>query len=130
METNKTTLYSSCLMLYIAKADDIIEKEEIDIIREILIDFFKINKDNAKNIIDLSLKDLDKSTDIFQYADHINEELNYQDRLDLVKCIFEVGYSDGNLHYLELHYIKKIARLLNLEREDIVNANLEIKRYL
>ena len=72
METNKTTLYSSCLMLYIAKADDIIEKEEIDIIREILIDFFKLNKENATNIINLSLKDLDTSTDIFQYADYIN----------------------------------------------------------
>ena len=130
METNKTTLYSSCLMLYIAKADDIIKKEEINIIREILIDFFKINKENATNIIDLSLKDLDKSTDIFQYADYINKKLNYQDRLDLVKCIFEVGYSDGKLHYLELHYIKKIAGLLNLERRDIINANLEIKKYI
>ncbi len=130
METNKITLYSSCLMLYIAKADDIIDKKEISIIEEILIDYFKINKENAKNIIELSLKDLQEATDIFQYANFINNKLSYNDKLDLVKCIFEVGYADGKLHYLELHYIKTIASLLNLERQDIINANLEIKKYI
>ena len=130
METNKTTLYSSCLMLYIAKADDTIDKEEINIIKEILIDYFKINDQNADNIIKLSTKSLEKATDIFEYANFINEELSYADKLDLVKCIFEVGYADGKLHYLELHYIKKIASLLNLERQDIIDANLEIKKYL
>tara|TARA_Y100001960_G_C14389965_1_gene688143 strand:- start:33 stop:425 length:393 start_codon:yes stop_codon:yes gene_type:complete len=130
METNKITLYSSCLMLYIAKADDIIDKKEMDIIKEILIDFFKINEDNANNIIKLSLKDLEQATDIFKYANLINKELSYKDKLDLVKCIFEVGYIDGKLHYLERHYIKTIASLLNLENQDIINANLEIKKYI
>ena len=130
METNKTTLYSSCLMLYIAKVDETIDKEEINIIKEILIDYFKINEKNATNIIRLSLKSLEQSTDIFQYANFINEELNYNDKLDLVKCIFEVGYADEKMHYLELHYIKKIANLLNLEKQDIIEANLEIKKYI
>ena len=130
METNKTTLYSSCLMLYIAKADGTIDKEEINIIKEIIIDYFKINKKNAENIIKLSLKDLKQATDIFQYADFINNELHYKDKLDLVKCIFEVGYADGKLHYLELHYIKTIATLLNLDRQDVIDANLEIKKYI
>jgi len=130
METNKTTLYSSCLMLYIAKADETLDKEEVNIIKEILIDYFKINEENAENIIKLSLKDLERATDIFQYADFINKKLHYKDKLDLVKCIFEVGYADGELHYLELHYIKTIANLLNLERQDIIDANLEIKKYI
>ena len=130
METNKTTLYSSCLMLYIAKADENLDKEEINIIKEILIDFFKINPKNAISIIKLSLQELSQSVDIFKYANFINEKLSYRDKLDLVKCIFEVGYCDGKLHYLELHYIKTIANILNLERQDIIKANLEIKKYL
>ena len=130
METNKTTLYSSCLMLYIAKVDETIDKEEINIIKEILIDYFKINEQNATNIIRLSLKSLEQSTDIFQYVNFINEDLSYNDKLDLVKCIFEVGYADKKMHYLELHYIKKIATLLNLEKQDIIEANLEIKKYI
>ena len=83
METNKITLYSSCLMLYIAKVDDIIDKKEIGIIEEILIDYFKINKENAKNIIELSLKDLQEATDIFQYANFINNELSFKTYTEL-----------------------------------------------
>ena len=42
MDSDKTILYACCLMLEIAKADDIITKSEINIIEDILLDFFKI----------------------------------------------------------------------------------------
>tara|TARA_Y100000768_G_scaffold290656_1_gene224736 strand:- start:1334 stop:1726 length:393 start_codon:yes stop_codon:yes gene_type:complete len=129
METNKITLYSSCLLLYIAKADEKLEKKEISIIKEILIDYFKIDNSNAVNIIKLSFESLREATDVFEYANFLNENLGYTDKLDLVKCIFEVGYADGKLHYLEMHYIKTIANILNIEKEDIIKANLEIKKY-
>ena len=129
METNKTTLYSSCLLLYIAKADEKLEKEEISIIKDILIDYFEINDSDALNIIKLSLESLKEATDVFEYANFINDNLEYADKLDLVKCIFEVGYADGKLHYLEMHYIKTISNILNIEKEDVIKANLEIKKY-
>ena len=130
METNKTTLYSSCLLLYIAKADQKLEKEEISIIKDILIDYFEINDSDALNIIKLSLESLKEATDVFEYANFLNNNLAYADKLDLVKCIFEVGYSDGELHYLEHHYIKSISNMLNIDREDIIKAKLEIKKYI
>ena len=117
-------------MLEIAKADNIITKEEINIIEEILIDFFHINQKQASNIINQSYKELEKAIDMFQYSDYLNSNMNYSDKLDLIKCIFEVGYSDGELHYLEHHYIKSISNMLNIDREDIIKARLEIKKYI
>ena len=130
MDSEKTILYSSCLMLEIAKADNIITKEEINIIEEILIDFFHIDQKKASTIINQSYKELDKAIDMFQYSDFLNSNMDYSDKLDLIKCIFEVGYSDGELHYLEHHYIKSISNMLNIDREDIIKAKLEIKKYI
>ena len=117
-------------MLEIAKADNIISKNEINIIEDILIDFFDITKNKACEIINQSYKELEQSVDIFQYSSYLNSELNYIDKVDLIRCIFEVGYSDGNLHYLENHYIKVISDMLNINREDLIKAKLEIKKYL
>tara|TARA_Y100001970_G_C13438320_1_gene464464 strand:+ start:89 stop:442 length:354 start_codon:yes stop_codon:yes gene_type:complete len=117
-------------MLEIAKADNIITKDEINIIEEILIDFFQIDQKKASNIINQSYKELEKAVDMFQYSNFLNSSMDYTDKLDLIKCIFEVGYSDGELHYLEDHYIKTISNILNIERKDIIKAKLEIKKYL
>ena len=130
MDSEKTILYSSCLMSEIAKADNIITKDEINIIEEILIDFFQIDQKKASNIINQSYKELEKAVDMFQYSNFLNSSMDYTDKLDLIKCIFEVGYSDGELHYLEDHYIKTISNILNIERKDIIKAKLEIKKYL
>ena len=130
MDSEKTILYSSCLMLEIAKADNIITNDEINIIEEILIDFFEIDTKQAKDIIIQSYKELDKSVDMFQYSNFLNSNLDYQDKLDLIRCIFEVGYSDGELHYLEHHYIKTISNILNINRQDLIKAKLEIKKYI
>ena len=108
MDSDKTILYASCLMLEIAKADNKITKDELNIIQEILVDFFNISNEKSLEIINTSYKELEESIDIFKYANFLNNELCYNDKIDLIRCIFEVGYSDGKLYYLEQHYIKKI----------------------
>jgi uncharacterized tellurite resistance protein B-like protein len=127
MDSKKTILYASCLMLEIAKADQKVKREELIIIKEILVDYFNISKDDASEIIRNSYEELKDSIDIFKYANFLNHELTYEDKVDFVRCIFEVGYSDGKLHYLELHYIKTISRLLNIEKNDLIKAKLEKK---
>ena len=128
MDSDKTILYASCLMLEIAKADDKITNDELDIIQEILVDFFNISNEKALEVINTSYKELKESIDIFKYANFLNSELEYNDKIDLIRCIFEVGYSDKKLHYLEYHYIKSISNLLNIERNDIIKAKLETKK--
>ena len=130
MDSNKTILYSSCLFLIIAKSDDKLLKEEINIIKEIISDFFQTDRQKTTDIIKQSLIEIEKSIDIYQFSKYLNSQLNYTDKLDLIKCVFEIGYADGKLHHLEYHYIKSIANLLNVERVDLINAKKEIKRYI
>ena len=130
MDLDKTIIYSSCLLLIIAKADDKLLKEEISIIEEIISDFFQIDKQKTKKMIEESLIEIEKSIDIYQFSKYLNETLFYQDKLDLIKCIFEVGYIDGELHHLEYHYIKSISNLLNVEKKDMISVKREMKKYI
>ena len=127
-DTKEIVLASTCLLLSIANADDNIDNTEITIIDEIIQDFFDIDKNNTKEIINESLENLKKSTDYFSYGKKLNENFSLSDKIDFISCIFEVAYSDGEYHYLEEHMIKKIANMLHVENKDLVNVKINIKR--
>ena len=129
MEQNEI-ISACCLLLTIAKADEILEDEEIKNIKEIIIDFFNIETNKIDPIINESMNILENSTDIFEFGRNLNNSLSYQDKIDFLCCTFEVAFSDGELHYLEEHAIKKIATIFNLNHKDIIDSKKEIEKYL
>ena len=121
---------ATILLFSIANADNNIEKEEIYTIKEIIQDFFSIEPDETYSIVEDSILDFKKSTSFFKYGQILNEHFTYQDKLDFIFCIFEVAYSDSELHFKERHLIKQISDILNIERQDLIKTKLEIKKYL
>ena len=88
---------ATSLLLSISTADDNIDNNEIDVINEILIDFFHVTEDDASEIIQLSLETLNSSTDIYEFGRTLNNSFKYQDKIDFICCAFEVAYADGDL---------------------------------
>jgi len=117
------------MLLSIAKADDILDNDELKSISDILIDFFQLSSENKVNEIIKKADDrLEESTDIFEFGRILNQHWVYQDKVDFICCTFEVGYSDGNLHYFEEHMIKKIATILNVNHQDLIESRIEMKK--
>ena len=127
-DSKEIIIASTCLLLSIANADDNIENNELNIIDEIIQDFFEIDNNLSKEIINESLENLKTSTDYFSYGKTLNNNFILQDKIDFISCIFEVAYCDGEYHYLEEHMIKKIAHMLHIENKDLVNVKMDIKR--
>ena len=126
----KIQIYTTALMLQIAFADGQIDAAEINIIKDILIDYFKIDKKRINQLVEESEIIREEMIDIYELASFVNNHLNLQDKIDLICCYFEVAYADGNLHFLERHTIKQIANVLNINKEQLRNAEKEIKKYL
>ena len=121
---------ATILLLSIANADNIIEKSEIKIIKDIIQDFFSIESEESYSIIENSMIELKQSTSYFEYAQILNENFTYQDKLDFVFCIFEVAHIDNELHFKEQHLIKQISSILNIEHHDLIKIKIEIEKYL
>ena len=131
MYKQEEIISATAILLSVAKADEIIEQKELDTIHLILSDFFELDsKDKINEFIDNALTELENSIDIFQFGKSLNNFWNYQDKVDFICCAFEVSYSDGELHYIEEHTIKKIATILNVNHEDLINSKIEMKKYL
>ena len=123
-------IYTASLMIMIASADDNLEDSELNIIEEIIFDFYAINQSLIDEIMNDANEIVKKSTDIYEIASYINRTLNKQDKIDLICCIFEVAYNDNNLHFMERHLINKISNIFNLNKQEILKARKEIERYL
>ena len=122
---------AATILLYsVANADQSIEKNEIKIIKEIVQDFFSTDSEQAYSIVENAITEFKNSTSFFKYGQILNENFSYQDKLDFIYCIFEVAFSDNELHFREQHLIKQIAGILNIENQDLVKTKLELKNYL
>ena len=130
IDSYQTQLYSTCLLLSVADADEILDKLELDTIRDILQDFFSITENNAHILLENAKKEIINATGLFEFGQHLNIHFDHQDKLDFISCVFEVALTDGNLHYLEHHTIKKIANILHINQEDILSAKSGIETYL
>ena len=128
-DSHKTHLYATCILLSVAEADEILEQNELDTICDIISDFFPLTTNDASKLLIESQKQLAESIDLFEFGQHLNTVFNHSDKIDFIKCIFEIAYSDGVLHYLEHHTVKKIANILNLNKQEIINSKQEIENF-
>ena len=129
-DSHETQLSAACLLLSVAEADEILEKQELDTIQDILKDFFSIADNDAYKLIQEAQDKMKNATGLFVFGQHLNTVFDHTDRLDFISCVFEVAYADGDLHYLEHHTVKKIANILNVNREDILVSKSELENYL
>ena len=129
-DSHDTQLSVACLLLSVAEADEILEKQEIDTIQDILEDFFSIAENDALKLLVEAQDIMKNATGLFEFGQHLNLVFNHEERLDFISCVFEVAYADGDLYYLEHHTVTKIANILNINREDILSSKAEIEKYL
>ncbi len=130
IDTYDVKLATTCLLTKVAFADEYLDPKEERIIREILTDFFSIEEMEINTLFKDSNQLLEKSTDIFSFGQLLNQHFTKEDKIDLIGCIFEVAFADGELHHLENHTIKKIAHILNIEHKDLITVKMEIKHFL
>ena len=129
-DSHETKLSAACLLLSVAEADEILDKQELDTIQDVLKEFFSIADNDAYKLIQEAQDKMKNATGLFVFGQHLNTVFDHSDRLDFISCIFEVAYADGDLHYLEHHTVKKIANILNVNREDILASKSEMENYL
>ena len=128
-DSHQTHLAAACLLLSIAEADEILQQNELDTICDILKDFFSLTNNESSKLLIEAQKQLNDSIDLFEFGQHLNVTFDQSDKLDFIGCVFEIAFSDGDLHYLEHHTIKKIAHILNLSKHEVIKSKKEIEKF-
>ena len=128
-EPDISTLNSACaaLLVEIAFADKDFEEREKQSLKESLIQTYDIEESAVQEIIDDAQQAVNESTSLYAYTRIVNDEFEYNDKLDLLRNLWKVAYSDGNLDKYEEHLIRKISDLIHISHSDYINIKLEIR---
>ena len=87
MNKNEEIISAAAMLLSIARADDIVDNDELRSITNILIDFFQLSdKNEVISIIEQADNKLKKSTDIFEFGKILNSYWSYEDKVDFICC--------------------------------------------
>lgn len=114
------------LLLEMANVDDeFSEKEQSDIV-SILESEFGLKDDEASQIIEAAQKELEKSLDLWQFTNLVNKNYSKEEKLKVIELVWKVVYSDGILNKHEDYLVHKLAKLLKLRHEELIDAKLKV----
>ena len=117
----------AALLVEIAFADKDFDDTEKDSLRETLVKTYGLNEGEIEEIIQDADKSVEESTSLYGYTRIVNDEFNYEDKLDLIRNLWKVAYADGNLDKYEEHLLRKISDLIHVSHSDYINIKLEMK---
>ena len=130
IDTHKLEIAACALLMEIANADDEFSEDERKKIIELMKKNFNLSEDEVLNIISKSEEEIEKAVSIYEFTDILNNNLNNDEKYSILKHLWRIAYSDGNLDAYEDHFIKKISNNLHIYNQERIAAKLEVKAEL
>ena len=113
------------LMIEAANSDGNIDDKEITKIKTLLIEIFKENKDDVEKNIKYALENRNNSKSLYYYTSRINKIYSEEKKVILLETLWEIIYSDGQVHDYETSLIRRLSGLLYIS--DVKSGNARKK---
>ena len=116
-DINDTLLYHiSALFAAVMKSDQRIMQSELYSFRDFFLQRFGTQA--ASKAIDY-LKELkDKDINIQEHVGKLNLKLNYTERMEILRYLFQLAYADHDISSDELELLQRIAQYFQISRTD------------
>lgn len=126
-ESEQIAIAAGVLLIEIARADDDIAQDEVDIAIKHLQQTFKTSPVEFNNAFTEQVKiKSEESVSLYEFTALINKEWDNEKKIKLLKALWQVAGVDNKIDKYEEYYIRKIKDLLYLSDKDFIQAKIEI----
>ena len=115
------------LMLETSMADDLLDEAEIKTLKATLINDFELEETEIDELIEISKKNVDDSTSLYDFTRDINDNFDAKERFKLIESMWKIAYADGNIDKFEEHIIRKVSNLIYVSHSDFIKAKISAK---
>jgi uncharacterized tellurite resistance protein B-like protein len=125
--TFEIELIASVLAYEIARSDGNISDSELHVLlKEVTNISSKVNKteDEILKIIELHSKD---SVSFYEFIEDINKDFSKEQKLSLIKFLWDVAYADSILEVNEERLIRRIADLIKIKDIEVLKLKDKAK---
>lgn len=126
-EKHSLELATAVLAIEIARADEAVADEERHHIAEAVSRHFHLTTAEAQKIVELADEHTEQSVSLHEFTRTLNDSLNYEERIEIVRLLWEVAWSDNQIHKYEEYFMRKIADLLYVSHNDYIRTKLAVE---
>ena len=123
-------LATAAVLLDIAYADGEFSPSEDGNVVGFLARRFELDEEEAKELMEAAEEIRKKTVDHFALTHYIRKNTSLGDRIEIVKTMWHLVYSDGTLTDYEGYLVRKLADLLGLEHHVMIDAKSAVLREL
>jgi len=115
-------LATAVLLIEVARADHVVEDEEIQVIRRLLLDRLSLCEEEIDTLLQQAGEEADHLVSLQHITRMMNEQLSQQDKLRVIELMWQVVFADGEKHHYEEYLIRQVADLLYIPHVDFIRA--------
>ena len=113
--TDPVKLASAALLARAAWLDGELDSAEEVALIGLMVERFSLNETEAKEIIAEATEDVDNGNDIYKYTKVVRNSFDNSERVALMEMLWQLVYSDGELHDFEATLMRRLAGLLYVD---------------
>jgi len=129
-EHDPLRLATAAVLLDIAYADGSFTPAEDGNMVEYLRQAFQLEETSAQALIEAASEIRNHTIDYFAITNYIRKSMSLEQRIEIVKTMWRIVYSDGRLTEYENYLVRKLADLLGLEHHVMIEAKVAVLREL
>lgn len=111
-------LAAAALMIEAAKLDDSLEDSELQRIEQLIRWRFELTDEEVATVLDEARAVSDGPAQWYFFTATIRDQIDPEDRVEIVEMLWDIAYADGELHHLEANLLRRIAGLLHVPDRD------------
>ena len=115
---------AAVLMIEVMKMDFEIKDEEQQQILLLLKTEFELTEQEANELYDIATDKALFATDFHEFTGLINKHYSIDQKVKLIRLLWQVALADGKVHAYEEHLIRRISNLLHLRHSEYIQAKL------
>ena len=124
---NQDELAYASLLMEVIKSDDHFDQREHDELLNILGTKLSIEPKALDELSELAKKKSDESTSLYEFTREINDNYQYEEKVQLIEDLWRIAYSDEQIDKYEDYVIRKVADLIYVTHSDFIKSKLKIK---
>jgi uncharacterized tellurite resistance protein B-like protein len=126
VEDEELHLACAALLIEMMHMDDVVRPEEKAMIVRRIKEHFVLSDEAANTVIALAEEQRTQAIDYYQFTSLINKGFSQEQKITVIKLLWEIAFADGELDIYEEHLVRKIADLLHISHMDYIKTKLQV----
>jgi len=120
-------LIALCLAYEVANADNDIDSREEDLILSKIKESIDVDVLTEKEIFNVIQEESEKRVSFYEIIKDINENLGKEQKIDVLKMLWQIAYADEVLDVDEEKIIRRSAEMLGIKPSIVLQTKEEFK---